>query len=76
MSKPLRDIGLSLKRLQMRHHRSLSSALKKRGLGLVEWDALRHFAENPDASLHAIAQLTFQSDQACGALAGRMIDRG
>ena len=42
----------------------------------MQWDALRHLAENPDASLHDLAQLTFQTDQSFGALAARMIDRG
>jgi DNA-binding MarR family transcriptional regulator len=42
----------------------------------VQWDALRHLARNPDASLHDLARLTFQSDQAFGALAGRMVERG
>ena len=42
----------------------------------MQWDALRHLAANHDASLHDLAQLTFQSDQAFGTLAGRMVDRG
>ena len=70
------QLGLSVKRLQMRHHRALNAALAQHGITLVQWDALRHLDENPDASLHDLAQLTFQSDQAFGTLAGRMIDRG
>jgi DNA-binding MarR family transcriptional regulator len=31
---------------------------------------------SPGASLHELAQLTFQSDQAFGTLASRMVDRG
>ena len=46
------------------------------GISLVQWDALRHLHEHPDASLHRLAQLTFQTDQSFGALAARMIDRG
>jgi DNA-binding MarR family transcriptional regulator len=42
----------------------------------VQWDALRHLDQNPGASLHLLAQLTFQSDQAFGTLAGRMIENG
>jgi DNA-binding MarR family transcriptional regulator len=71
----VQDVGLSVKRLQMRHHRALNHALTQLGLSLVQWDALRHLNRNPEASLHDLAQLTFQSDQAFGTLAARMIDR-
>jgi DNA-binding MarR family transcriptional regulator len=37
---------------------------------------LRHLSEQPDASLHALAELTFQTDQSMGTLATRMIQRG
>jgi DNA-binding MarR family transcriptional regulator len=60
----------------MRHHRGANAALAPLGLSLVQWDALRHLDQNPRASLHDLAQLTFQSDQAFGTLASRMIDRG
>ena len=76
MSRSLQDIGLAVKRLQARHHRALDARLAALGISLVQWDALRHLARNPDASLHDLAQLTFQSDQAFGALAGRMVERG
>jgi DNA-binding MarR family transcriptional regulator len=76
MSTNLRKIGLSVKRLQMRHHREANSALAKLKISIVQWDALRHLAENPRASLHDLAVLTFQSDQAFGTLATRMIERG
>jgi DNA-binding MarR family transcriptional regulator len=75
VTRPLQAIGLSVKRLQMRHHRALNAALAPLGISLVQWDALRHLDENPDASLHDLALLTFQSDQAFGTLAGRMIQR-
>jgi DNA-binding MarR family transcriptional regulator len=65
-----------VKRLQMRHHRALDSGLAPLGVSLVQWDALRHLDENPGASLHDLALLTFQSDQSFGTLAGRMIQRG
>jgi DNA-binding MarR family transcriptional regulator len=76
MTRPLPAIGLSVKRLQMRHHRALDAGLAPLGVSLVQWDALRHLDENPGASLHDLALLTFQSDQAFGTLAGRMINRG
>ena len=72
----LQQVGLAIKRAQVRHHRALDSRLTKIGLSLVQWDALRHLDANPDASLHDLAQLTFQSDQAFGTLAGRMAARG
>jgi DNA-binding MarR family transcriptional regulator len=67
---------LSVKRLQMRHHRQLNAGLAALDISLVQWDALRHLDQNPGASLHDLAQLTFQTDQSFGALAGRMIERG
>ena len=42
----------------------------------MQWDTLRHLHENPDASLHDLARLTFQTDQAFGTLAARMAERG
>lgn len=65
-----------IKRLQVRHHKAADAALSQLGLSLVQWDALRHLHENPGASLHDLAQLTFQTDQSFGALAARMEARG
>ena len=70
------DVGLAVKRLQHRHHRTMSQALAPLGLSLVQWDTLRHLARHPDASLHDLAVLTFQTDQSFGSLATRMADRG
>jgi DNA-binding MarR family transcriptional regulator len=72
----LGEVGLALKQLQWRHHREANRRLASVGLSLVQWDVLRHLAKQPDASLHALAELTFQTDQSMGALARRMIDRG
>src|SRR3954463_7386465 len=76
MGARLQRVALTIKRLQMRHHRALDKALSAHGVTLVQWDALRHLNQNPGASLHDLAQLTFQSDQAFGTLANRMISRG
>ncbi|GIM96610.1 MarR family transcriptional regulator [Paractinoplanes toevensis] len=76
MTRPITEIGLAVKRLQHRHHRASDAALAGLGISLVQWDALRHIAENPGASLHDLAQLTFQSDQGFGTLANRMVERG
>jgi DNA-binding MarR family transcriptional regulator len=76
VTRELSRIALRIKRLQTRHHRAIDAALAPLGISLVQWDALRHLHENPQASLHELAALTFQSDQAMGTLAQRMIDRG
>lgn len=65
-----------MKRLQWIHHREANRRLADVGLSLVQWDVLRHVHEQPDATLHALAVLTFQTDQSMGELARRMVDRG
>src|ERR1700753_2143141 len=71
------DVGLAVKRLQWRHHREANRRLSAlAGLSLVQWDVLRHVHRSPGASLHALAVLTFQTDQSMGELAKRMTDRG
>lgn len=72
----LQEVGLAVKRLQWRHHRESNTRLASIGLSLVQWDVLRHLAATPDASLHRLAELTFQTDQSMGELAKRMINRG
>jgi DNA-binding MarR family transcriptional regulator len=72
----LQDAGLAVKRLQWRHHREANRRLAGVGLSLVQWDVLRHLHAHPAASLHTLAELTFQTDQSMGELAKRMIDRG
>lgn len=76
MGRTAPEVALLVKRLQHAHHRALSTALAELGISLVQWDTLRHLERHPDASLHELAQLTFQTDQAFGSLAARMVDRG
>jgi len=76
VGRSLQDTGLWVKRLQMQHQRAANRALQDVGLTIVQWDALRHLQANPDASLHDLALLTFQTDQSMGSLAGRLIERG
>lgn len=77
MSGPrLQDVGLAVKRLQWRHHSAANKQLAGLGVSLPQWDVLRHLHENPDASLHDLAVLTFQTGQSMGTLASRMVDRG
>jgi DNA-binding MarR family transcriptional regulator len=76
VSTSLQQLGLAVKRLQWRHHREMNRRLAPLGLSLVQWDTLRHLHANPGASLHRLAELTFQTDQSMGELAKRMVDRG
>jgi len=68
----LEDLGQAVKRLQYRHHRTLDAKLAPLGITLVQWDALRAISGHPNVSAHRLAQLTFQTDQSFGALAGRL----
>ena len=72
----LEDLGQTVKRLQHRHHRTVDARLVPLGITLVQWDALRAISRHPNASSHRLAQLTFQTDQSFGALAGRLVARG
>jgi DNA-binding MarR family transcriptional regulator len=76
MAPSLAELALGVKRLQVRHHRAIDSRLAPLGLSLAQWDVLRHLHRHPDASLHDLARLTFQTDQSMGTLAGRMAARG
>ena len=76
MTSDFQPLGLAIKRVQHRHHRTLDAALIEIGTTLSQWDALRAIARHPGSSSHKLAVLTFQSDQSFGALANRMLDRG
>ncbi|MFI7597983.1 MarR family winged helix-turn-helix transcriptional regulator [Actinoplanes sp. NPDC049681] len=76
MGRTAPEVALLVKRLQHSHHRALTAALADLGVSLVQWDTLRHLDRHPGASLHELARLTFQTDQALGSLAARMVDRG
>jgi DNA-binding MarR family transcriptional regulator len=76
MEDALARTGWLIKRQQVRQHNAGNAALGEIGLTIVQWDALRRIDANPDASLHDLAQLTFQSDQSFGMLAARMEHRG
>lgn len=71
------EVALAVKRLQWRHHREGNRRLTAGAqLSLPQWDVLRHLAAHPDASLHALAEATFQTDQSIGELAKRMTNAG
>ncbi|WP_285114198.1 MarR family transcriptional regulator [Leifsonia sp. fls2-241-R2A-40a] len=76
MPTDLEALGLAVKRAQYRNHRTMDTALHEVGVSLVQWDALRAIDRMPGASGHDLAAATFQSDQAFGTLATRLVDRG
>ncbi|WP_028045805.1 MarR family winged helix-turn-helix transcriptional regulator [Cellulomonas sp. URHE0023] len=75
MTTDLALLGHALKRAQYRNHRTMDAALRDVGVSLVQWDALRAIDRMPDASSHDLAVATFQSDQAFGTLATRLVER-
>lgn len=72
----LRDLGRVVKQFQYRHHREMDRGLRAVGTSLPQWDALRAISARPRSSAHALAEMTFQSDQSFGALASRLVERG
>jgi len=76
MTTDLRVLGRAVKQAQWRHHRSVDRLLAPLGSSTPQWDALRAIDANPGASAHALAEITFQSDQAFGTLASRLIAQG
>lgn len=76
MTTDLEALGQAVKRAQYRNHRTMDAALRDVGVSLVQWDALRAIDRLPGASGHDLATETFQSDQAFGTLAARMVERG
>jgi len=71
----LQDLGRAVKQLQYRHHRALDRRLRSAGTSLPQWDALRAISRRPNSSAHALAEMTFQSDQSFGALANRLVQK-
>lgn len=76
MTTNLEQLGLAIKQAQYRNYRTMDAALRDVGVTLVQWDALRAIQRMPGASGHDLAVATFQSDQAFGTLANRLVDRG
>jgi DNA-binding MarR family transcriptional regulator len=72
----LQELGRAVKQAQYRQHRALDSALSAVGTTLAQWDALRAIGRSPGASARELAAATFQTEQAFGALAGRLLAQG
>jgi DNA-binding MarR family transcriptional regulator len=54
----------------------MDQRLRQAGTSLAQWDALRAISRRPNSSAHALAELTFQTDQSFGALANRLVRAG
>ncbi|MEU9121127.1 MarR family winged helix-turn-helix transcriptional regulator [Streptomyces sp. NPDC048506] len=76
MHRELQVLGRAVKQVQYRQHRALESGLAAVGTTLAQWDALRAISRTPGASARALAAATFQSEQAFGTLAGRLVAQG
>ena len=72
----LQQLGRAVKAAQYRHHRTLDRELATVGTTLPQWDALRAIARHPGSAAHWLAVETFQSDQAFGTLATRLVSQG
>jgi DNA-binding MarR family transcriptional regulator len=69
-------LGRAVKQAQYRQQRALETRLSEIGTTLAQWDALRAISRSPGASARALAAATFQSEQAFGTLAGRLVTQG
>ncbi len=69
-------LGRAVKQAQWRHHRTIDARLSEIGSTIAQLDALRAIDRTPGASAHELAELTFQSDQAFGTLAQRLLAQG
>ncbi|MGW0771057.1 MarR family winged helix-turn-helix transcriptional regulator [Streptomyces sp. NPDC002676] len=76
MAADLQTLGRAVKAAQYRQHRSLDTHLASVGSTLAQWDALRAIDNAPGASARELAATTFQSEQAFGTLAGRLVAQG
>ncbi|MGY1495212.1 MarR family winged helix-turn-helix transcriptional regulator [Streptomyces sp. QTS52] len=76
MTVELQVLGRAVKAAQYRQHRGLDSRLASIGSTLAQWDALRAIGRTPGASARELAAATFQSEQAFGTLAGRLVAQG
>jgi len=76
MEYTIENVGLLIKRAQHRHHRGADANLAALGITLVQWNALREIDRNPGVSMHRLAELTFNSDQAFGTLTARLLQNG
>ncbi|MFI2713744.1 MarR family winged helix-turn-helix transcriptional regulator [Micromonospora sp. NPDC018662] len=72
----IQQLARAVKQVQYRQHRALEAGLTAVGTTLAQWDALRAVDRSPGASARELAAATFQTEQAFGALAGRLVTQG
>jgi DNA-binding MarR family transcriptional regulator len=72
MTVPVETLGFLVKMTQHTQTKTVDKALAPFEITVVGWAALKRIAENPGASQHALAIMTFNSDQAFGTLAQRL----
>lgn len=76
MSRDWETLGLLIKHVQHRNLRLLEDKLLPLGISMVQWNALRTIDRYPDVCMSRLAKLTFNSDQAFGTLANRLLRLG
>ena len=76
MVRSLEPLALLIKKAQYRQNQMMDACLSSMGVTLVQWNALREIDRNPDSSMHRLAELTFNSDQAFGKLMNRLLILG
>lgn len=76
MRNELQTLGRAVKQAQYRQHRALERELATVGTTLAQWDALRAISGAPGTPARALAAATFQSEQAFGTLAARLVAQG
>ncbi|MCX5009836.1 MarR family winged helix-turn-helix transcriptional regulator [Streptomyces sp. NBC_00555] len=76
MRNELQTLGRAVKQAQYRQHRALERELATIGTTLAQWDALRAISGAPGTPARALAAATFQSEQAFGTLAARLVAQG
>jgi DNA-binding MarR family transcriptional regulator len=70
------EVAVLLRRAQLRKQMACEAELARVGMTLPQWGMLHAVATLPDASTHALAVFTGQSDQAAGAVVARVKQQG
>jgi DNA-binding MarR family transcriptional regulator len=70
------ELSILLRRAQLRKQTACEAELARLDLTLPQWGMLHAVAQVPNASTHALALYTGQSDQAAGAVVARLHQRG
>ena len=76
MSSTWETLGLLIKHIQSRNLRLLEAKLAPLEISMIQWNALRTIDRYPKSCMHRLAVMTFNSDQAFGTLAARMLKLG